>query len=98
MIKKTAVSGSKLVSVTFRSTTPEPADSVSLLGQFNDWDPVSHPMKQRKDGSWSVTVRLPSKNRYEFRYLMDESKWLTDEESDGLAINEFGGSNAIVRT
>jgi hypothetical protein len=44
-----------------------------------------------------VTVRLPSKNRYEFRYLMDESKWLTDEESDGLAINEFGGSNAIVR-
>ncbi|MHC4339370.1 MAG: isoamylase early set domain-containing protein [Planctomycetota bacterium] len=98
MIKKTAVRGSDLVSVTFRSTAPEKAATVSLVGQFNDWDPASHPMKLRKDGTWSVTVRLPSESRYEYRYLLDEQEWLTDEQSDGQAVNEFGGTNAVIRT
>ena len=98
MIKKTPVRGRDFVSVTFRSAAPENAGTVRLLGQFNDWDPASHPMKLRKDGTWSVTVRLPEKSRYEFRYLVDERTWLTDDDSDGLAGNEFGGTNAIVRT
>ena len=55
-------------------------------------------MTQRKDGTWSVTVRLPSESRYEYRYLMDDEEWLTDEGSDGLAMNEFGGTNAVIRT
>ncbi len=34
------------------------AESVYLMGDFNDWNPTSHPMQWRKDGWWSLQVPL----------------------------------------
>ena len=55
-------------------------------------------MKRRKDGTWSVTVRLPKDEQFHFRYLVDDEQWVTDEQSDGLALNELGDPNAVVKT
>ena len=45
----------------------------------------------------SKTVRLPRNERHQFRYLVNRETWVTDEESDGLVENEFGGRNGVGR-
>ena len=32
------------------------AKSVSLVGDFNNWDPAAHPMRHMPDRSWLLTV------------------------------------------
>ena len=98
MIKKKPVRGKDLTAVTFRSKAPKSTRSLQLLGEFNDWRSDRHPMKRRKDGTWSVTVRLPKDEQFQFRYLIDGEQWLTDEQSDGLAHNELGDPNALIMT
>ncbi|MGI5893328.1 MAG: alpha-amylase family glycosyl hydrolase [Candidatus Merdivicinus sp.] len=33
------------------------AEKMSLVGDFNDWDPTKNPMKKLKNGNWEVFVR-----------------------------------------
>jgi 1,4-alpha-glucan branching enzyme len=48
----------RLYAVTF--VYPEAtAGPVHLLGSFNDWDPIGHPLR-RVDGVWQTTVYLPA--------------------------------------
>ena len=98
MLSKKPVKGSEFTSVTFRYPAPSKVESVRLLGEFNDWRAERHSMKRRKDGSWSLTVRLPRDQQFRFRYLVDGTEWVTDESADGFETNEYGGSNGIVRT
>jgi 1,4-alpha-glucan branching enzyme len=97
MIKKKPVRGSDRVSVTFSTPVGVDASTVHLVGDFNDWDERAHPMKQRKDGSWSITVRLPQGRAYQFRYLVDYERWMTDEAPDAYADNPYGSDNAVVQ-
>ena len=98
MLQKKPVKGSEFTSVTFRYPAPKRAKSVRLLGEFNEWSAERHAMKRRKDGTWSLTVRLPRDRKYQFRYLVDNTDWVTDEAADGFEANEYGGSNGVVRT
>jgi 1,4-alpha-glucan branching enzyme len=96
MLKKTPLRGTDKVSVTFELRPESPVESVHLAGDFNDWDPSGHPMKQRKDGVWAITLRLPAAREYAFRYVLDERQWVTDFEADGLAPNGHGEANAVL--
>lgn len=41
--------------------------SVSLIGDFNDWDAAADPMKLDKDGIWSITRKLePGEHAFQF--------------------------------
>lgn len=43
------------------------AQSVSLVGTFNDWDPRITPMARDEDGAWSVNIELdPGRHEYDF--------------------------------
>lgn len=96
MIKKKPLQGSdRVVSVTFE-TGPREARSVSVAGEFNGWNPAATPMKQRKDGCWSATVRLPKNQEYAYRYVVDGHEWITDEHADRTTPNEHGGTNSVV--
>ena len=35
------------------------ADAIHLIGDFNNWDRVSHPMKRLEDGSWEIFLKGP---------------------------------------
>ena len=98
MITKKKMKGGKKISVTFRHEGHGDADTVEVLGDFNGWARGTHAMKRRKDGTWSLTVRLPRKQRFQFRYLVDDAEWTTDDAGDGLAPNEFGTVNAVLST
>ncbi len=97
MIKKTAIKGSDKVSVTFE-TAVVTAETVHLVGDFNGWDAQAHPMKQRKDGSWSITLRLPKQRDWQYRFVANGTEWFTDGENEDTAPNPYGGVNAVVLT
>ena len=72
------------------------ASTVHLVGDFNDWNKESHPMKGLKNGSFSAVLDLESGRDYQFRYLIDGDKWLNDEGADSYVASPYGDQNAVV--
>lgn len=71
------------------------AQSVSLVGEFNDWDATRTPMQRvSDDGTWLVTVPLMP-GRYEFQYEIDGVRRVTDP-SRPQSSSEFGSPNSVV--
>jgi 1,4-alpha-glucan branching enzyme len=96
MLKKTPVRKSDKTSVVFEMQGFESASQVNLVGEFNNWEPTRTPMKRRKDGAWSVAMRLANDARYEYKIVVDGKSWIADENSDELSQNPFGGQNSVV--
>jgi len=97
VIKQTPVKGSKKVKVNFVLPKESTAGKVSVVGDFNGWDPYVHPLKPRSNGTKSVTVTLPVSQRFAFRYLDEQGQWLDDEAVDRVP-NNFGGVNGVLTT
>ncbi len=81
------------VQVTFVLAADHPCGEVSVVGDFNDWQPGAHPLRARKDGSRSITVAMPTEQRVHFRYLADGGHWFDDDSADG-----HDGSNSYLQT
>lgn len=67
-----------------------------LVGDFNGWNKISHPLKKRKEGNFSTTITLESEKRYQFRYFIDGSWWDNDWNADEYIPNGVGGENSVV--
>ena len=78
--------------VTFKLHAPD-AQSVSLAGDFNSWNPDSQPLKN-SNGLWKTTMSL-SPGRYEYRFLVD-GKWQNDPHCASCVPNPFGSENCII--
>jgi 1,4-alpha-glucan branching enzyme len=62
---------------------------VSVLGDFNDWDPMATPLKKRRNGTFSATVELMSGQAMRFKYLDAEGKWFCDPDTDTVVHDEY---------
>ena len=82
MIKSSKLFGGK-TRVTFCLPADRPAGTVSVVGTFNDWRPGEHELKQRRDGTRTITVQL-GPGRHRFRYLGEGGVWLGDEHADEI--------------
>ena len=71
--------------VNFYCAAPR-AKSVTLAGDFNDWDPASLPMERRVDGWWFLQVPL-THGHHQYRFLVDGRSML-DPRATGVARNE----------
>lgn len=81
--------------VTF-SVEVENADSVELVADFNDWEPVK--MKPLKSGPFKTKVRLPKEGEFQFRYRVNGDTWVNDDAADAYWPNEHGSDNSVVTT
>jgi 1,4-alpha-glucan branching enzyme len=70
------------------------AEEVDLVGDFNQWNPKMHPMKQQYDGTWSKILMLPP-GRYEYKFLVD-GEWQEDPENGLMITNCFGTRNSVL--
>lgn len=86
------------VKVQFVLPSESAPGKVSVVGDFNGWDPGAHPLRKRSNGTRSVSVSLPAGRRYAFRYLGEDGHWLDDEQAHGFEPNGVGGLNGIVST
>jgi 1,4-alpha-glucan branching enzyme len=67
------------VRVTFELPAAEPAGAVSVVGDFNGWDPYAHPLRKRANGARSAVVTVPAGTTVHFRYLAEGGVWFDDE-------------------
>ena len=72
------------------------AETVALVGDFNNWDTESLLLKKRKDGSFSISRILPSGAKYQFRFLINGEKWENAWDADEYVRNEQGTENSVV--
>ena len=79
MIKKTKPGSNGTVRVTFALPADEPGGAVSVVGDFNDWNPFAHPLRRRANGMRSAAVTVKAGSKLCFRYLAEGGVWFDDE-------------------
>jgi 1,4-alpha-glucan branching enzyme len=97
MIKKAADKNDK-VKVTFTLPYVEGQSAMSVVGDFNDWQPGVTKLVKRNNGTCSVSVVLDPDQRYRFRYFAEDGAWVNDEAADAYEASEHGSENCIVLT
>ncbi|MCF2444465.1 isoamylase early set domain-containing protein [Dyadobacter sp. CY345] len=84
-ITKQYLKSKPVVKVTFTlpAEAVEKTEKVSLVGEFNGWNPEEAvALKKQKDGSFKGSLDLIPGKEYQFRYLLDNEKWENDWEAD----------------
>lgn len=84
MIKVDKPTRAGTVRVTFVLPAAEPAGVVSVVGDFNDWNPYAHPLRKRSNGTRSAAVTIPAGATLHFRYLAEGGVWFDDETAQNL--------------
>ena len=70
------------------------AKAVYLVGDFNHWNPTTHPMERRVDGCWFLQVLL-THGHHQYRFLVD-GKPILDPHAAGVAHNEVNEEVSLV--
>tara|TARA_R110001592_G_scaffold43005_3_gene139662 strand:- start:85346 stop:85642 length:297 start_codon:yes stop_codon:yes gene_type:complete len=81
------------VSFEFVPETLETTQSVEILGEFTNWEPVS--MRKVKT-AFTRTLDLEAGKNYQFRYRINGELWQNDEAADEYVPNGISGDNSVV--
>jgi 1,4-alpha-glucan branching enzyme len=72
------------------------ATRVSVAGDFNEWSPITTPLKRNGSGLWSTDIVVPSAGRFEYKFIIDGQRWI-DDPSNGMKVpDNYGGLNSVV--
>ena len=100
-VKKEYLKGVNVCRVTFslpKAAAPD-AKSVYIVGDFNNWNISANPMKLLENGDYITKLDLETGKEYQFRYLIDESKWENDWNADRYIKSTYGDhDNSVVLT
>ncbi|WP_075601879.1 isoamylase early set domain-containing protein [Saccharicrinis aurantiacus] len=88
-IKKQFLKSKPECKVTFKFEKSEDLspEKVQVIGDFNNWDVNAEPMKPLKTGGFTQTINLSSGDKVQFRYLVNNSLWINDQEADEFINN-----------
>ena len=70
------------------------AKSVSLVGDFNGWQPTAHPMTRMPDGGWVIRMEL-SHGHHQYLFLVDGKPTL-DPNAMGKVHNERNETVSLI--
>ena len=82
-----------LRAINFICNAPQ-AQHVSLVGDFNNWNPAVHRMKQMPDRSWLLNVELKH-GHHRYAFLVDGVLTL-DPRAQGITRNDKGERVSLV--
>jgi hypothetical protein len=86
-----ATAGKRSVEFVLRTS----ASSVSLVGDFNDWDPHATPLRASSDSLWSVVVPLRP-GRYHYTFVVDGTRWRRDPAAPRALEDDFGTPTSVI--
>ena len=74
------------------------ATSAVLLGEFNNWDYNNGiSLKKQKDGSMKATTTLEAGKTYQYRYLLNDGRWVNDQKADNyIHISGYQVENCVI--
>jgi 1,4-alpha-glucan branching enzyme len=70
------------------------AKSVSLIGDFNGWQPNGHLLTRMPDGGWTIRVELPH-GHHQYLFLVDGKPTL-DPNAMGKVHNERNETVSLI--
>ena len=79
--------------VNFMCDAPQ-AQSVSIIGDFNNWRPSANPMQQQPDGAWLVRVELKH-GHHRYAFVVDGVLTL-DPKAMGITRNDQGERVSLI--
>ena len=100
-IRKEYLHNANLCRVTFKllKEAAKEAESVCIVGDFNNWDITANPMTKTKNGDYTASLDLETEKEYQFRYLVDGSRWENDWGADRYVKSCYGDcDNSVVVT
>lgn len=72
------------------------ARSVSVVGDFNDWQPTATPMRRLEAGQpWSALVLIPP-GRHAYALLVDGTRWVADPRAPRARDDDFGKPQSVL--
>lgn len=77
----------------FRFRAPS-ARAVSLVADFNGWDPAASPLHPEEDGWWRTEIRLPA-GSHQYAYLVDGAV-MAPADAEAMVDDGFGGRNGLI--
>ena len=98
-IKKKYLKSDSICKVTFRlpKEAVHEAKSITIVGDFNNWSETDTPLKKLKNGTFTVTIDLQRDREYQYRYLIDSTRWENDWNADKYISAPYGDSeNSVV--
>lgn len=99
-LKKQFLKSKPVCKVSFRVSAKDAnnAQSIQILGDFNNWDKGVEPMKKLKSGDFTQTIELESNMEYQMRYFVNGEEWSNEADADGTQANEFNALNDVIST
>jgi 1,4-alpha-glucan branching enzyme len=96
--KKQLLKTKAVCKATFTLTAEEAenANTVHIVGEFNDWNETADPLKKFKNGNFKITLNLVKGEKYQFKYLIDGNKWINDGDADMYLPNNLSGENSVI--
>jgi len=83
----------RVVEIVF--TAPQAA-SVTIVGDFNGWDPRrTQLVRASHDGLWRARLRL-APGVYQYSFVIDGSDWVGDPQAKSMLTDGFGGKNSVI--
>src|SRR3954471_11297963 len=82
--------------VVFNYKTEGRDKKIYLAGNFNNWNPADPQYLLKDDdgdGIWSITIKL-APGTYQYKYVLDGTKWTQDPFAPAEAPDGFGGLNS----
>lgn len=88
-----------------QATQPEPttfrvnaawAQTVMLVGEFNEWSTDATPMQRVGDTEEFVAeLQLEPGRSYRYKLFLDGERWENDPNADDYVPNEYGGHDSV---
>jgi 1,4-alpha-glucan branching enzyme len=98
MLKREIIKQTSQVKVTFAIPHDPAQPRVSVVGEFNQWDPRATPLVKRTNNTRSASVVLDPGQRLRFRYYSQDGTWFNDDQADDYEPNTHGSQDCVVHT
>ncbi len=89
-LKKQYVKTKPVCKVTF-SVEAKDSEKVSVVGDFNNWNPEEGALNKLKNGTFKGVFDLDKDASYEFKYVIDGA-FVNETEADSYKWNDFAGA------
>ncbi len=73
------------------------AKTISLAGDFNDWDASETKLRKQKSGIYATTLDLDVGSEYQYKFVIDGDRWENDYTADKYVPNNWSfEDNSVV--
>ena len=72
------------------------ANSVSIAGDFNQWNIDALPLQKDPSGLWLGEVGTLAPGRYHYKFIVDGTRWIEDPSNGMKMPDGFGGLNSLL--